>query len=97
MARQPACCHGKALLRLTLLNPEHRVPETTDSLARRLRRTIIRAAKTHEEVKLGNDPSAAAKRIETRTIQKLQIRLIPFLFLLYVVAMVDRINIGLRH
>src|SRR5260370_3884020 len=94
MARQPACCHGKASLRLTLLNPEHRVPETTDSLARRLRRTIIRAAKTHEEVRLGNDPSAAAKRIETRTIQKLQIRLIPLLFLLYVVAMVDRINIG---
>lgn len=32
--------------------------------------------------------------METRTIQKLQIRLIPFLFLLYVVAFVDRINIG---
>src|SRR5260370_11263541 len=94
VARQPAYCHGKTLPRLTLLNPEHRVPETTDALARRLRRAIIRAAKTHEEVKLGTDPSAAAKRIETRTIQKLQVRLIPFLFLLYVVAMVDRINIG---
>ena len=82
------------MLRLTLLNPEHRVPETTDSLARRLRRTIIRAAKTHEEVKLGNDTSAAAKGVEARAIQKLQIRLIPFLFLLYVVAFVDRINIG---
>jgi MFS transporter, ACS family, tartrate transporter len=32
--------------------------------------------------------------IEAKTIRKLQIRLIPYLFLLYVVAMVDRINIG---
>jgi ACS family tartrate transporter-like MFS transporter len=54
----------------------------------------MRAAKIREEVKLGNDTSAAAKGIETRTIRKLQIRLIPFLFLLYVVAYVDRINIG---
>jgi MFS family permease len=43
---------------------------------------------------LGNDTKAAAKGIEARTIRKLQVRLIPFLFLLYVVAMVDRINIG---
>jgi ACS family tartrate transporter-like MFS transporter len=32
--------------------------------------------------------------IETRTIQKLRIRLLPFLFLLYVIAYLDRINIG---
>ena len=38
--------------------------------------------------------SAAAKLIESKTIQKLQIRLIPYLFLLYVVAMIDRVNIG---
>jgi MFS transporter, ACS family, tartrate transporter len=43
---------------------------------------------------LANGTSAAVKSIETRTIRKLQIRLIPYLFLLYVVAMVDRINIG---
>ena len=36
----------------------------------------------------------AAKPIESKTIQKLQIRLIPYLFLLYVVAMIDRVNIG---
>jgi MFS transporter, ACS family, tartrate transporter len=46
------------------------------------------------EVKLGNDTDVAANRLEARTIRKLQIRLIPFLFLLYVVAYVDRINIG---
>src|SRR6267154_1783615 len=84
----------KNSLRLTLFGWKHRVPETIGFLARRLSRTIIRAAKTHEEVKLGNDTSAAAKSIESRTIRKLQIRLIPFLFLLYVVAFVDRINIG---
>jgi len=38
--------------------------------------------------------SAAEKAIESQTIRKVQIRLIPFLFLLYVVAMIDRINIG---
>ena len=38
--------------------------------------------------------ASGAKSIEIRTIRKLQIRLIPLLFLLYVVAMVDRINIG---
>jgi MFS transporter, ACS family, tartrate transporter len=32
--------------------------------------------------------------IEVRTIRKLQLRLLPFLFLLYVIAFVDRINIG---
>jgi ACS family tartrate transporter-like MFS transporter len=32
--------------------------------------------------------------IEARTIRKLQIRLLPFLLLLYVVAFIDRINIG---
>ena len=32
--------------------------------------------------------------IERRTIRKLQIRLLPLLFLLYVVAFVDRINIA---
>ena len=32
--------------------------------------------------------------LEKRTIRKTQIRLLPFLFLLYVIAFVDRINIG---
>ncbi|PYT62622.1 MAG: MFS transporter [Acidobacteria bacterium] len=47
-----------------------------------------------KEANLANGTSAVAKAIEQRTIRKLQIRLIPFLFLLYVIAMVDRINIG---
>ncbi len=38
--------------------------------------------------------SSSGSSIERRTIRKLQIRLLPFLFLLYVVAFVDRINIG---
>ena len=44
-----------------------------------------------------NEAGKAVLPDEARTIHKLQIRLIPFLFLLYVVAMVDRINIGLRY
>jgi ACS family tartrate transporter-like MFS transporter len=43
---------------------------------------------------VSNETGTAALPVETRTIRKLQIRLIPFLFLLYVVAYVDRINIG---
>jgi len=43
---------------------------------------------------LENPTSAADELIEKRTIRKLQVRLIPFLFVLYVVALVDRINIG---
>ena len=31
---------------------------------------------------------------ETKTVQKMQIRLLPYLFLLYVIAYLDRINIG---
>src|SRR5439155_8364687 len=36
----------------------------------------------------------APTSIETRTIHKLRVRIIPFLFLLYIVAYLDRINIG---
>jgi ACS family tartrate transporter-like MFS transporter len=38
--------------------------------------------------------SSSGDALERRTIRKLQIRLLPFLFLLYVVAFIDRINIG---
>jgi len=43
---------------------------------------------------LGNETTAAGNILESSTIRKLQLRLIPYLFLLYVVAMVDRINIA---
>jgi len=43
---------------------------------------------------MDNGVAIAAAAIETRTIQKLRIRIIPFLFLLYIVAYLDRINIG---
>jgi len=42
----------------------------------------------------GTIVSRGGSSIEKRTIRKLQIRLLPFLFLLYVVAFIDRINIG---
>jgi len=34
------------------------------------------------------------RAIESRTIRKIQLRLLPFLFVLYVISFVDRINIG---
>jgi ACS family tartrate transporter-like MFS transporter len=43
---------------------------------------------------VSNAAGTAALPVEAGTIRKLQMRLIPFLFLLYVVAYVDRINIG---
>jgi MFS family permease len=42
---------------------------------------------------IGSNPIEAA-RIEASTIRKLRIRLLPFLFALYVVAFIDRINLG---
>src|SRR5262245_39062437 len=36
----------------------------------------------------------AAGQFESATIRKLQWRLIPFLFLLYVISFIDRVNIG---
>ena len=38
--------------------------------------------------------SRASDLIEEATIRKLRIRLLPFLFALYVVAFIDRINVG---
>jgi ACS family tartrate transporter-like MFS transporter len=43
---------------------------------------------------MATDSSTALKVIETATIQKLRIRLLPFLLILYVVAFLDRVNIG---
>lgn len=62
-------------------------------LARRDSKEIVRG-NTREEETLENERGAAENSVERATIRKLQIRLIPYLFLLYVVAMVDRINIG---
>jgi MFS transporter, ACS family, tartrate transporter len=39
-------------------------------------------------------PAVAPIAIETRTIRKLRLRILPFVFLLYVIAYLDRINIG---
>jgi sugar phosphate permease len=44
-------------------------------------------------VTLGNETDPAAMTIETRTIQKVRIRIIPFIFVLYIVAFLDRVNI----
>src|SRR6266700_3959336 len=40
------------------------------------------------------EANTGAASVEIRTIRKLQVRLIPFLFALYVIAFVDRINLG---
>ena len=53
------------------------------------------ASREHTEAIAGDLTGTRADiAIENQTIRKMQIRLIPYLFLLYVVAMVDRVNIG---
>src|SRR5712664_1594833 len=41
-----------------------------------------------------NEPGTAVLPDEVRTIQKLRMRIIPFVFVLYVISFLDRINIG---
>jgi ACS family tartrate transporter-like MFS transporter len=41
-----------------------------------------------------NQPGAARDSIEARTIRKVRIRILPYVFLLFVIAFVDRINIS---
>ena len=43
---------------------------------------------------MGNATDAGAMSIEGRTVQKVQSRILPFIFVLYIVAFLDRINIG---
>jgi ACS family tartrate transporter-like MFS transporter len=43
---------------------------------------------------LANETATSAVPIDTGTIRKLKMRLLPFLFVLYVVAFIDRINIS---
>ena len=43
---------------------------------------------------MGNETDVGTRSIKARTIRKLRIRIIPCIFLLYIVAFLDRINIG---
>ena len=45
------------------------------------------------EANMGSGPAIASISIGTKTIQKVRIRIIPFIFVLYIVAFLDRINI----
>lgn len=43
---------------------------------------------------MGSNPAIASTSIETRTIHKVQTRILPFAFLLFFVSFLDRVNIG---
>src|SRR5499427_1427062 len=43
---------------------------------------------------MGTQPAVARDSLETRTIRKLRKRILPYIFLLYIVAFLDRINIS---
>ena len=46
------------------------------------------------EVSMGSGHGIASISIGTKTIRKVRIKIIPFIFLLYIIAYLDRINIG---
>jgi ACS family tartrate transporter-like MFS transporter len=52
------------------------------------------SGQAHTEVSTGSEVETEAVSMEARTIQKLRIRILPFVFLLFVVALLDRLNIG---
>jgi MFS transporter, ACS family, tartrate transporter len=43
---------------------------------------------------MASSPTIASIPTGTKTIRKIQIRILPFLFILYVISYLDRINIG---
>ena len=45
------------------------------------------------EESMGSGPAIASLSIGTKSIHKARIRIIPFIFLLYIIAFLDRINI----
>jgi MFS transporter, ACS family, tartrate transporter len=51
-------------------------------------------AAQHGKVSMVSSPSIASNPIRTATIRKLRIKLLPFLLVLFVVAFIDRINLG---
>ncbi len=54
----------------------------------------LRSGQTHTEVIVVNETAAAVASFETKTIHKVRMRIIPFVFLLYIISFLDRINIG---
>ena len=79
--------------RLTAIPSKHRV----SAILLRLRpampqRDVLPDSLT--EASLRNGLAISSISTETTTIRKVQIRIIPFIFLLYIVAFLDRINIG---
>jgi ACS family tartrate transporter-like MFS transporter len=52
------------------------------------------SGQTHTRLSMVNETEVGAMSIAAKTIRKVRFRIIPFIFLLYIVAYLDRINIG---
>src|SRR6266478_5423327 len=73
----------------------HRV----SAILTRLRPTVLagatlRSGQAQIEVLVANEEMSARTPDEAKTIQKIRVRIIPFVFLLYIISFLDRINIG---
>jgi len=49
---------------------------------------------THARLIMSNEIDTRPESIEARTIRKMRIRILPFIFLVYIICFLDRINIG---
>ncbi len=67
----------------------------SSAVPRTLRQPQRRAPSTEESLAPSAAGTAAAFEAERKTIQKLRLRILPFVLLLFVVALIDRNNIGL--
>jgi len=54
----------------------------------------LRSGQAQIEVLVANEEMSARTPDEAKTIQKIRVRIIPFVFLLYIISFLDRINIG---
>src|SRR5215467_229040 len=58
------------------------------------RRCLVTSSKPVNEMQWEQDLGGTANAAEDRTIRKIAWRLVPFLMLLYLIAFLDRINVG---
>jgi ACS family tartrate transporter-like MFS transporter len=63
-------------------------------LAREAAKEALRSGQTQAEVIVANETGTAALSDEAKLVRKLRVRIIPFVFVLYIISFLDRINIS---
>jgi hypothetical protein len=84
-------CKLKVEICVTIRNTGREATTTRELWHGRAESPVVSFA---HKVNVATSPALLPTEIETTTIQKLQTRVIPFIFVLMVIAFLDRINIG---